>query len=448
MRSKLSNRRQGVTERKAAIVWRIAGLVAVLCGATAPAAADQSATELLVDPQMTVAAGATIAAGVGEAVARAEDAFIPPRLFSERGIPRRAANIAYRLLKFASFDLPQEQWLMVGNHEVFGHGARLRERFDGPIRYHVDAPVPYGDGGGSTSFEFDRTPTINELLAIRAAGMEADGVAARGIAHRAFIKREMTSRDAMRYLSFELDTFGYVLSTSDESESRGHDVFGFVQDYNRLASLSGARRLTPRLLRREVLVSLANPMLGFAVYGIGRHLAVGDTRVAVPALSIAGVRYLPLFRYQLTPYGTEWSMTNELVTAASGSRLKETEVEVRLGRAPRGKPWGFGVRQCDVAAWRGWRLHLGFDVWRQPDVAAMRSTPSTDDGFDVSAAGRLRLGGELRGRAERPIGAVWFSSAPATAIVDVGLKTRGYVPGELLRGGVVVRAGVGLPLQR
>jgi hypothetical protein len=410
------------------------------------AAAGQTTTELLVDPQMTVGAGASIAAAIGDAVARAEDRFIPPRLFSERGVPRRVVNVAYRLLKVASFDLPQEQWLMVANHEVFGHGGRLRERFDGPIRYRVDAPVPYGDGGGSTSFDFDRAPTIYELLAVRAAGMEADNVAARWMAGRAFVDRHMDVRGAMRYLAFELDTLGYILGTDDESESRGHDVFNFIADYNRLAARSGARELTPRTVRREALVSLANPMLGFAAYGIGRYLAVGDPRVSVEALSIAGMRYLPIFRYQLTPYGTEWSLTNELATSdVTSAWLKPTQVEFRLGRAPLGKPWGVGLRQRDVTTWRGWRFRIGVDVWRQPDVAFTRN--GADDGA-LLAAGRLRFGGQFRSRAERPIDAIWFSSAPATGIIDISLKTPGYIPGEPLRGGVVIRAGLGLPLHR
>ena len=58
------------------------------------------------------------------------------------------------------------------NHEVFGHGGRLRERFHGPIEYHIEIPAPYGGGAGSTSFVLDREPTPYELLAISAGGME------------------------------------------------------------------------------------------------------------------------------------------------------------------------------------------------------------------------------------------------------------------------------------
>jgi hypothetical protein len=354
---------------------------------------------------------------------------VPVRLFDERGVPRRTANIGYRLLKFVYFDQAQEQWLAVVNHEVFGHGARLRERFDGPIGYRIDAPVPYGDGGGSTSFSFDREPTVYELQAVTVGGMEADAVAARLTAHRAFSARRLGSRDAIRYLGFELDTLTYVLGTGDDPEEPGHDVSDFLQTYNEVAAAAGASLLTPRKARQEALFALANPMLGYAAYSIGRHLWDGSRDVPVWAPAIGGVRWLPIVRYQLTPYGTEWAVMNEL-----DGRIKPTQVEVRFGRAVNATPWGVGIRQRQLTSWRSWRLDLALDIWRQPGMAN-----------DEIARGP-RLGAELSGRVERPLKAHWFGSAPMTLIVDLGVKSSGFVPGEPLRSGVVVRAGLGLPV--
>lgn len=388
---------------------------------------------MLVDADVTVGAGATITATIGQAVARAEDAVIPSRLFAERGIPRRTANVTYRLLKFAFFDAPQEQLLLVVNHEVFGHGARLRERFGGPIGYRIHAPPPYGDGGASTSFVFDREPTPHEMLAINAGGMEADAVAAALVAHRAFSEGRMHPRDALRYLAFELDTLSYVLGTDDEGEEPGHDVAGFVETYNDVAAAAHVPVLTARSLRREVLAGLANPMLAYAVYGIGRYLWSGATDAGIPALSVAGVRYLPMIRYRLAPYGREWSLVNEL-----GGRIAPMQVELRVGRAPRATPWAVGVRGQQLTTWTGWGLDASVEVWRQPRLAGVSGGPA--------ASGSL--GAQVRVRTGRPLVPVWFSAQRATVIVDVGVKTAGFVPGEPLDGGVVARAGVGLPLGR
>ena len=402
--------------------------------AVTPARADQNAVAVLFDRDLTVGAGATVTAAVGDAVARAEEAIVPVRLFSDHGVAKRAVNVTYRVVKLLFFDIPQEQWLIVANHEVMGHGARLRERFDGSIRYSIDAPAPYGRGGGTTFFQFDRQPTAAELLAVAAAGMEADAVAARIAAERAFARGHMRPRDAIRYLGFELDTLTYVLSTGDDldDEARGHDVAQFLRTYNEIARDAGTRPLTARAVRREVLASLANPMVGLAAYGLGRYLWNGATDVRVPALSIGGVRYLPLVRYQLAPYGTEYAVANHL----SGARWP-TRIDVRVGRAPGARPWGVGVERREIATWRSWRLDAGVDVFRQPGIAG-RTEPALQ---------RTRVGFDVRGRAEREFFPVFFSEQRATVIIDVGAKTSGFVPGEPLGGGLVARVGMGFPLK-
>jgi len=252
-----------------------------------------------------------------------------------------------------------------------------------------------------------------------------------GATIRAFASGRMHPRNALRYLAFELDTFAYVLGTGD-AEAPGHDVADFLAVYNARAADLAAPPLTRRGLRREALTALANPMVASAVYGVGRYLWTGGTSLAVPALSLGGVRYLPMLRYRLAPYGTEWSLVNQL-----DGRWPRTDVELRVGRAPRVTPWGLRARRRDVASWRDWTLEASFDVWRQPRL------PHTADERPSAAAG---LGFAVRGRVERSILPVWFSADRATVVIDVGVKTSGYVPGEPLRDGIVVRGGVGLPL--
>jgi len=407
-------------------------LLAVAIGAIAssPAAAQQLASEALFDPDLTVGAGATISATIGTLVAHAEDRAIPDRLFDEPGAPRRTANVTYRFLKQVFFDAPQEQLLLVFDHEVFGHGGRLRERFHGPIEYHIEVPAPYGGGAGSTLFVLDRAPTAYEALAISAGGMESTSVVASIVAERAFVNGRMEPRDALRYLLFEFDTQSYIASTDSEGAEAGHDVGDFLKTYNDLAASAGAPRLTTRQLRRESLVGLANPIGAYAVFGIARYWWNGNTDVTVPTLSIAGVRYLPLVRYRLTPYGTEWSLVNAL-----GGRVRPMEVEVRIGRSPLETPWGIGLRQRSVAKWGGWIVDAAVDVWRQPPIAG---TDPTRVEFD------LRTGTRVRGRVHHEVTPAWFGTSRASLIVEMGAKSAGYIPGEPLRGGFVARVGIGL----
>jgi len=413
------------------IAIALAALACVLGAASTSGA--QATSPILIDRHMTVGAGATVMATFGDAVARAGDAVVPHRLFAESGVPRRTANFLFRMVKLIDVDLPQEQLLMVVNHEVFGHGARLRERFDGSISYQIGAPFPFGDGGGSTSFELTREPTTPEWLAISAAGMEVDGVTAGLIAHRAFLDGRMRSRDAIRYFGSELDTVSYVLSTGDFPEEPGHDVSDFLLTYNMAARSAGAPELTASTLRREVVVALANPMLGYALFGIGRYVWNGETDVPVPTLSIGGVRYLPYLRYRLTSFGTEWAVINEL-----GGRIPPVQIEARVGRSLNGSPFGLGIRREGVTTLRQWRIDGGVELWRQPPFEGDSAEPLAEP---------LRWGTLVRGRAERPMSRAWFGDTPITLIVDLAFKTQGFVAGEPLGSGIVARAGIGIPFR-
>jgi len=404
---------------------------AIGAAAPAPVMAQQVAAEALFDRDLTVGSGASITATIGELAGHAEAKAVPDRLFEEGGGLGRTGDITYRLLKFAFFDAPQEHLLLVFDHEMFGHGARLRERFDGPIGYHIQPPAPYGHGNGVTSFVFNREPTLYEQLAISAGGMESTGVVAAIVSEHAFIDRTMQPRDALRYLTFELDTLRYISRTKGNEEA-GHDVGDFIRTYNDLAVVAGAPGLTPRRLRNEALISLANPMVAYAGYGIVRYWWNGDTNVAVPALSIAGVRYLPLFRYRLTPFGTEWALVNAL-----GGRMRPTSIELRVGQSPGSTPWGVGINQRDALRWGGWSVDAALDVWQQPPVADQNPRLLSFD---------QHMGGRIRGRVHRDVVPVWFSSTRASIIIEVGGKSAGYVPGEPLRSGIVARVGIGIPV--
>jgi hypothetical protein len=391
-------------------------------------AAAQSTTPLI-DKTITVGAGATLIVAAGDALTSAEDQIVPNRLLEEHGPLRRAANITYRMFEVSLLDLAQARLLLVANHEIFGHGGRLRERFDGPISYHIDAPPPYGDGGGETSFEFDRKPSVHELLAITVGGMEANTVAADLLAMRA-VRGRFTAREAMRYIGMRLDSTSYVLETGDTPEEAGHDVSDFIQTYNELARAANEPPLTPRTLRHEVVVSLADPVLAYSYYALVKYIAVGQMDMRVPMLRIGGVQYLPALRYALTPFGTEWAVTNHFVL---GDRV--ARVDVRVGRSVGHSPWGLLVRQSNVATWRDWRLDVAGDLWRQPPLALDANTP-----IDLN----LQWGGEIRGRASHPFARAW--RRPIDVTIEGGAKTNGFSAGEPLGGGALVRIGVTVPL--
>ncbi len=413
------------------MVIRVLAIAGGLYVAAASVAAAQVTSAVLLDRDLSVGAGATVSTTLGEAIARAQAAIVPDRIFAERGVPRRTANISYRLLKQLFLDAPQERLLLVLTHEVFGHGARLRELFDGPIGYRIGAPPPYGRGGGSTSFVFDREPAPREVLAIAIAGMEVNSIVGATVAHRAFSQQRMHAREAMRYLLFELDALLYIRSTGIR-ENPGHDVADYVRAYNGAAAEAGTPPVSRRQLRRDALAGLANPMLLFAIFSVGRYAWDGVPETPVPMLSMAGIRYLPMLRHRLTPYGSEFALSSGLA-----GRVRPMQIEIRLGPYAEAMPWGVSVRQHDVLAFRSWSADASFALWRQPHLFGADAVPT---------AAEQRVGVLVNARLQRILRPAWLEPHAFAAIVEIGFKTAGFVPGEPLRGGFVVRAGAGVPL--
>ncbi len=384
----------------------------------AKAASSQPAapppTPLLIDRAMSPGAGATITNGVARMLARGEDRFVPLRLFRDEGKLRRGTNAAYRFLKLGFFDDPQENWLRVANHEVFGHGGRLRELFDGHISYELPPPPPYGRGGGATFFEFTRTPTVEEVLAVSVGGMEANYVLARALAQDAMTDGRWNYRDALRYFYSEYDTIRYIRSVGP-LEEEGHDVGDFLRLYNNVATKAGEETISSRQLRRNVLVSFANPLLAYSYYNtFVSYVWLGRTTAPVPMIHFGATRYLPMLRFHLTSFGTEFVLDNALVRNG-----RFIDVTLTSGQTVGDRTWSVGALATRLAAVKDWTIGGQGTVWHRPEWGEQVAVTAT------------------RGLTARATYSLAF-------VAEGGYKTAGFAAGDRLHEGAFLRIGVAL----
>ena len=363
---------------------------------------------------MSPAAGATVTNAVARLLARGEDQFVPLRLFRDEGKLRRGTNAAYRLLKLGLFDDPQENWFRVANHEVFGHGGRLRELFDGHISYELPPPPPYGRGGGATFFEFTHPPTVEEVLAVTVGGMEANYLLARAIAQDAISEGRWNYRDALRYFYSEYDTIRYIRSV-DPLEEEGHDVGDFLRIYNNVATRADERTISSRQLRRNVLVSFANPLLAYSYYStFVSYVWQGRTTAPVPMIHFGATRYLPMARFHLTSFGTEFVLDNAFVR---NSRFMD--VTLTFGQTVGARTWSVGALATRLASVKQWTIGGEGTVWRRPEWG---------DRFAVTASRELASRG----------------AHSLTFVAEGGYKTEGFAAGDRLHEGAFLRIGAAL----
>jgi hypothetical protein len=113
-------------------------------------------------------------------------------------------------------------------------------------------------------------------------------------------------------------------------------------------------------------------------------------------------------------------------------RWRLTDVSLRVGNTGASPTWGVSARLADVARLGGLRFGVAVDVWRQPELLAEQTSDPQSVGGGAIANTILPLPRKLR--------ASWLQGI----YVAAGYRTQGYVPGEQLSGGAVVRAGVAL----
>jgi len=408
----------------------LVSLAAVLTLPSVTAAQTSLPVSVVVDRDMTPAAGVADVLAVQHLLASVEDQLLPVRL-SETTPTKSALGIAYRLGKWAALDLPQDSFLMVAAHEVFGHGARLSELDATGIGYEFRAPPPYGDGSAATSFDDDllRTASRADRLAIDAAGIEAQNLLADDIAAESLARGSLSYRSAWLYGQSRIAGLLYIRSVSPQSEP-GHDVAAFLNDFNDGCLPPSCTPLESQSLKRRSLLMLADPMLAFSAYAFAAaYLVQGRPSSPVPMIPLPhGYGYLPAVGFAMTPYGTEWT-TDHYIRA----RSRLTTVSLRFGDTGTARAWGVGVRANHIVERNRVAVDLAADIWRQPPIDTPTPTAVLETGGLAAATVRLAIGSAQTARRVGLLG-------------QVGYKSGGFVPGERLSAGAVVRVGVAIAL--
>ena len=295
------------------MVWILSLTFSLFCTTVASAQTqDVMPTPLLVDRDMSPAAGATATiARRSRFVAHVEDRFVPLRLVEDRGklrSRRQRGRTAWR--SSPSLTIRRRTGSASPITRCLATARRLRELFDGHIGYYLPAPPPYGRGGGATFFEFDRPPTVEEVLAVtRRVGWKRTTSLARALAQGCDRARARWHyRDARRYLYDEYDTIRYIRGTRDAREGRARRRRLHPRLQRPLRRSSGEKRLSARHWRRNVLVVIRQPddRVLVTTAPLSRTVWSGNATAPVPMIHVGATRYLPMAHCHLTSFGTEF----------------------------------------------------------------------------------------------------------------------------------------------
>lgn len=382
------------------------------------------------DPNRSIDTGADVTFAAVSAIAMLEH-----RALGELHLRPRIA-IPLGIAKTVLVDHPLAVFLLVLQHEAFGHGGRARElgskatfRMGSP--WTVDALFKGGTRfGGGASFEAVDSPGGRRIVYF--GGTESNARAALLIERELVAGRSAHPIQLLYFVRSRWYASQYVLRTPHPvrdpagffGEASGGDVATYLGELNR--EFYGETGITPsgvadtllaeyRRLRWQAFVNLADPGVWLALWTLGRHSALGADGTPIPTLEWRGRRFLPVVSADWMVDGGALSL--EAVFAGSGDRIagpRWVSFVARHGRGPAGGFWNAGAATEMLATVKSLRIGGELEVWNQP---------SSDAGAGAMAR-IVNTAGRLKG-----------------LLIEVGIKSDGHWPGRPINSGAFFRLG-------
>ncbi len=320
----------------------------------------------------------------------------------------------------------------VVQHEVFGHGYRVRSSPYAMVDFYTfNVPPPFGPGGAATGFSFDLDQlTAFDMNSINTGGVEATSIFANRLRMQWLKKGTINPRQSSLYNFAQHDFLRYALNFND---SPGHDMFSYRRMLNQ--TFKGSH-LTKEELARQSLINILDPFTYYAIYSAWNYIIKG-TEGPIPMIPIGSYRYLPGARLGLTPFGPEYYLENFLV-----KDNKPIYFYLRNGNHVGMNYMGLGIEnphQWDLGSFQiGYRA----DIWHQPDIDMLSDHYALSQfehvrNLDANTLDS-RFGASASLIAQKKL---WDRGM---LFVQCGAKSRGYLPGESLESSMIFRVGITL----
>ncbi|MEM8727412.1 MAG: hypothetical protein AAGE99_01670 [Chlamydiota bacterium] len=314
----------------------------------------------------------------------------------------------------------------VTQHEVFGHGYRLRELGYRPTSYTISI---WEGGTGYAAKDYYRM-TVGESLAVAVAGLEAEQILAHDLKTEWIAKGEIDGRAAFLYNQSQQSIFWYTLIThlgklKGDSDS-SNDIQSYIYFHNH-SYPDG--ELNHKKLIRWTLFNWLDPLTFYSYYSFFHYIAEGAPW-KFPMFSLTEkVKYLPNVKIGYAPYAPEAYLENFFLYQGNPVYLY-----FKGGRR------SFGLGCCYSRCYSGRRGSLGFklDLWNQ----ARFNTPVTVQQLLASGtAFHPDLSKRGWGIALSVTGRFHLFSKTAL-FSELGGKTPGYLPGHRLDKEIIARVGL------
>ena len=316
--------------------------------------------------------------------------------------------------------------LAVAQHEIYGHGYRLRDLNMPIYGYEVE---PFS---GATYFDMPDDQPFGDLLAVGVGGLEGEAVFANELKMDFIRAGKLDGRTALTYFYMQQSLFFYTALTHNICRengklSNGNDIGGYLYD---LAEVYPQDSLGIGDLMLYASFSWLDPMTFLSVFSYYYYVAEG-TSFSLPMISLTeNLSYLPNVRIGFAPYAPEIYLENFF-------SLNDKVIYNYFKGGGKSAGVGLFVEELFHIKKASFGLHL--DGWAHRQFSAENLTFERYlNDLSVAAPHSWIVGGAASITANIPL------TSSIELFVELGGKSKGYLPGYSLSSGLVARGGINL----
>ncbi|MBI2377341.1 MAG: hypothetical protein HYV07_25290 [Deltaproteobacteria bacterium] len=394
------------------------------------AAADRPDLVFVVDPKLGMESGVRTIESLSRITFLYDESLRKLTQLDESEPTGKLLGVLGRGLQLSFLDGPIAGLATVLIHEVFGHGARAREAGMSPT-YEFQLLPPYNWIFGRPAGHLAQTLSadsgvLERDLSMITAGVEAEHLEAfwilAGAARNDFRVRRS---ELMLYVLAKLTYADEYLQAPGIVDDSLGDVYRYVEllasRFNRWRP--GERQEIHDRLSIAYVFHFVDPVFWVALVELTvGFLWRGEREHELPTLTVGSFRALPLARVLASPFGAEHSIEVLLANDALALDVRGRFVSSGLATA-----FGVGGQLMGLDLGHGFTFGGALDVWWQPRVIfEQRLVFERDDLPGASVAAYVD----------------WTIHGGVGLTGKLALKSRGYLFGQPLDGGVYGYAGL------
>jgi len=362
-----------------------------------------------------------------------ENKHIKATYWDESNFKGKVLGIGFRLSKTLLFDIHLDFLLHTNQHLIFGSGYRLREFGFTQNNYNIFMFPPYGVGGGFARKGINKQNRLlgqHENVTLEFGGVEAVSILSQKLKNKGVLRGSIDYRESLLYLStlYEVTVYSVIpelfsnlgqQNYSVRYTNRVNNSFGFFNE--------AAYPLSHEELAKRSLVNFLNTYHFFAIYTYAKeYLLEGKESFDLPMIPVGQIKWLPAVRFGLSPFGTEFILENDFLKGDHYLKLG-----FRKGDGKLANYWGLGI---NLITRINDQLQLEgiYNFWNQPSLnlgGTQIFNTKGGSGTNISMALNYH-----------------FKKSPTGIYTQIGYKTPGYLEGERLNKGLILRLGLSFKL--